>query len=46
MKHYSCSESSICQWDLSGFLTSLSIFIKLKFNIQIDLSEVLAFTFV
>lgn len=36
MKYYSCSETSICQWDLSVFQTSLNIFIKLKFSIQIE----------
>lgn len=28
--------TSICQWDLNVFQTSLNIFIKLKFNIQIE----------
>lgn len=36
MKYYSCSESPICQWDLNVFQTSLNIFIKLKFNIQME----------
>lgn len=36
MKNYSCSLSSICQWDRNVFQTSLNIFIKLKFNIQIE----------
>lgn len=36
MKYYSCSVSSICQWDLNVFQTSLNIFIKLKFNIQME----------